>query len=148
MIHRPSESRVPDARVQLDETEAGDSSKSIPEKRYRVVNLTRSTILAKSLEVADTGATRRKGLLGRNALSPGEGLWIIPCESVHTFFMGFAIDLVYLDRQYRIKKLRSEVVPWRLSACLSAHSVLELPPGTIRTSQTEREDTLEFTLLS
>lgn len=118
--------------------------RSVPEKRYRIVNLTRNTVLASALEVADTAETRRKGLLGRKALARGEGLWIIPCESVHTFFMGFAIDLVYLDRENRIKKLRSEVVPWRLSACLSAHSVLELPPGTIRTTQTELEDRLEF----
>jgi uncharacterized membrane protein (UPF0127 family) len=120
----------------------------LPEKRYRVVNLTRSTVLAESLAVADTDRTRRKGLLGRLSLSSGEGLWIIPCESVHTFFMGFAIDLVYLDRKNRIKKLRSDVVPWRVSACLSAHSVLELPPGTICATQTRREDRLEFSILS
>jgi uncharacterized membrane protein (UPF0127 family) len=120
----------------------------LPDKCYRVVNLTRSTVLAESLEVADTHPSRRKGLLGRPSLSPGEGLWIIPCESVHTFFMAFAIDLIYLDRNNRIKKLRNEVVPWRISACLSAHSVLELPRGTIRTTQTQPEDELEFSLLS
>ena len=114
------------------------------EKRYRVVNLTRSTVLAESLELADTGRTRRKGLLARPSLSPGEGLWIIPCESVHTFFMRFAIDLVYLDREKRIRKLRSDVVPWRLSACLSADSVLELPSGTIRAARTELGDVLDL----
>jgi uncharacterized membrane protein (UPF0127 family) len=64
---------------------------------------------------------------------------------VHTFFMQFPIDLVYLDRDNRIRKLRAGVAPWRLSACLSAHSILELPAGTIRDSRTERGDTLEFT---
>jgi len=121
---------------------------SLPEKRYRLVNLTRSTVLAESLQVADTGRTRRKGLLGRTSFSPGEGLWIVPCESVHTFFMGFAIDLVYLDREKRIRKLRGNVVPWRLSACVSAHSVLELPAGTIRTTQSQCGDKLEFSILS
>lgn len=120
----------------------------LPDKCYRVVNLTRSTVLAESLKVADTHPSRRKGLLGRLSLSPGEGLWIIPCESVHTFFMAFTIDLIYLDRKNQIRKLRSEVVPWRLSACLSAHSVLELPCGTIRITQTQHEDRLEFSLLS
>jgi uncharacterized protein len=120
----------------------------LPEKRYRVVNLTRSTVLAESLQVADTAPTRRKGLLGRLSLSPGEGLWIIPCESVHTFFMRFAIDLVYLDREKRIRKLRSDVVPWRLSACLSAHSVLELPSGTIRATRTELGDVLDLSSFS
>ena len=71
-------------------------------------------------------------------------MWISPCESVHTFFMRFAIDLVYLDRQQRVKKVRSNVGPWRLSACFSAHSVLELPVGTITASQTESGDTVEI----
>ena len=96
------------------------------------------------MEVADSGPKRNKGLLGRDRLSPGEGLWIVPCEAVHTFAMRFAIDLVYLDRKNRIKKLSSDVPPWRLSACLSAHSVLELPAGTIRDTKTRFGDTFEF----
>jgi uncharacterized membrane protein (UPF0127 family) len=59
--------------------------------------------------------------------------------------MKFPIDLIYLNRKNQIRKLRSDVPPWRLSACLSAHSVLELAPGTIRNTQTQRGDTLEFT---
>ena len=133
--------------VELMQSTVQDLSDSVPATRYRVVNVTRNTVLASLLEVADNAKTRRKGLLGRKSLAPGEGLWIIPCESIHTLFMAFAIDLVYLDRQNRIKKLRSKVVPWRLSACLSAHSVLELPCGTIQTTQTQREDKLEFLLL-
>jgi hypothetical protein len=115
-----------------------------PDIRMRVSNLTRNTILATCMEVADSGPKRNKGLLGRERLSTGEGLWIIPCEAVHTFWMRFPIDLVYLDSQKRIRKLVSEVPAWRLSACLRAHSVLELPPGTIRDTQTQPGDTLEF----
>jgi uncharacterized membrane protein (UPF0127 family) len=100
------------------------------------------------MELADSGPRRNKGLLGRKGLSPGGGLWILPCESVHTFWMQFPIDLVYLDRKKRIKKLRSDVHPWRLSACLSAYSILELPSGTIRNTQTEVGDTLEFSSAS
>src|SRR5208337_5413076 len=115
-----------------------------PDNRLQVLNLTRHTVLATCMEVADSGPKRNKGLLGRNGLGPGEGLWIVPCEAVHTFGMQFPIDLIYLDRKNRIKKLRSEVPPWRLSACFSAHSVLELPAGIIRNTETERGDTLEF----
>jgi hypothetical protein len=97
------------------------------------------------MEVAESAAMRNKGLLGRKQLAPGEGLWISPCEAVHTFWMKFPIDLVYLDRKNRIRKLVSTVPPWRLSACLRAHSVLELPSGTIRETQTQPGDTLEFT---
>jgi uncharacterized membrane protein (UPF0127 family) len=112
--------------------------------RLRVLNLSRQTVLADCVDVADRGDTRRKGLLGRSSLSTGEGLWIVPCESVHTFGMKFPIDLVYLDRKKKVKKVRSGVPPWRLSACLSAHSVLELASGTIHTTQTNPGDLLEF----
>jgi uncharacterized protein len=117
---------------------------STPDQRLQITNPARSTVLATRLEVADSGPKRNKGLLGRQRLDAGEGLWIVPCESVHTFFMRFPIDLVYLDRNKRIKKVRSAVGPWRLSACLSAHSVLELPAGTIRDTLTQPGDTLDF----
>lgn len=116
----------------------------VPEGPLRVLNPARGTVLATQLEVAISGKARRKGLLGRNRLLPGEGLWIVPCESVHTFFMRFPIDLVYLDRGNRIRKVRSAVGAWRMSACFSAHSVLELPAGTIRETSTQRGDVLEF----
>lgn len=112
--------------------------------RLKVLNCTRQTVLGASIEVADHGATRRKGLLGRSGLPSGEGIWIVPCESVHTFWMKFPIDLVYLDRDKKVKKVRSRVVPWRLSACLSAHSVLEFASGTIDSTQTMPGDRLEF----
>lgn len=115
-----------------------------PDAPLQVVNRSRGTVLATRLEVATSSPKRSKGLLGRDGLAPGEGLWIIPCESVHTFFMRFPIDLVYLDRKNKIKKVRGAVGPWRMSACLSAHSVLELPAGTIRATQTQPGDTLEF----
>ena len=90
-----------------------------------------------------------RGLFRMEALLrsvPGEGLWIRPCEAVHTFWMLFPIDLVYLDRKNRIRKLVSAVPPWRLSACLRAHSVIELPSGTIRETRTQLGDTLEFSV--
>lgn len=116
-----------------------------PAKKLTVRNLTRQTVLARELEVAGSAAARSKGLLGRDGLAPGTGLWIAPCESVHTFFMRFPIDLVYLDRKNCVRKVRHAVGAWRASACLTAHSVLELPAGTARASRTERGDTLEFT---
>ena len=110
----------------------------------RVVNVTRQTVIADRLEVANQGDTRRKGLLGRSGLDAGEGLWIKPCEAVHTFFMNFPIDLVYLDQQHRIRKVRKSVPAWRLSACLSASSVLELPSGCIEATKSRPGDKLEF----
>lgn len=116
---------------------------SLP-RDFEVRNLTRGATLATRLQVAGSGASRRKGLLGREGLKPGEGLWIVPCESVHTFFMRFPIDLVYLDRNHRIRKLRNAVAPWRLSACLTAHSVIELPAGVVRATGSQPGDLVEF----
>ena len=107
-------------------------------------NLTRETTVAERLEVAVLGARRRKGLLGRTGLPADEGLWIVPCESVHTFGMKFAIDLVYLDRNKCVRKVSHSVPAWRVSGCLSAHSVLELAAGTVARSQTSPGDRLEF----
>jgi uncharacterized protein len=115
-----------------------------PHVRLRISNLTRQAELADCVDVADHVAKRRKGLLGRKMLSAGQGLWIVPCEAVHTFGMQFPIDLVYLDRDGRVKKVRSDVPPWRLSVCLSAHSVLELASGSIGRTQTRPGDRLEF----
>lgn len=119
-------------------------SVATPDLRLEVLNLTRHTVLASCVEVAGNTANRRKGLLGRDGLGSGEGLLIRPCEAVHTFGMRFPIDLVYMDRLHQIKKIRSNVRPWRLSACLSAHSVLELAAGTIRESQSRPGDKLKF----
>ena len=109
-----------------------------------MINLTRRVEIADRIEVADRGERRRRGLLGRSGLAAGEGLWIVPCEAVHTFGMQFPIDLVYLDRRGRVVKTRSDVRPGRLSACLAAHSVVELPSGTIRNTLTMRGDSLEM----
>lgn len=110
--------------------------------KVRVRNQTRDTVVATAADVADTSAKRRTGLLKHERLEPGEGLWITPCESVHTFFMKFAIDLVYLDKRKQVRKVRHAVPPWRLSACLTAHSILELPAGTAHKTNTQKDDQL------
>jgi hypothetical protein len=112
--------------------------------KVRVWNRTRDTVLGEAVDVADTSAKRRTGLLKHARLEPGEGLWISPCESVHTFFMKFPIDLVYVDRKRKVRKVRSRVPAWRLSACLPAHSVVELPTGTAERSGTQVGDELVF----
>ena len=109
-----------------------------------VRNQTRNTVLADAAEAADTSEKRRTGLLKHDRLDAGQGLWIVPCESVHSFFMKFAIDLVYLDRNQRVRKVRHRMVPWRVSACLSAHSILELPAGVVAASGTQAGDQLEI----
>jgi len=113
-----------------------------------VRNQTRNSVLGEAVDVADTSAKRRTGLLKHERLEPGTGLWIKPCESVHTFFMKFAIDLVYIDKKQKVRKVRKAVPPWRLSACLAAHSILELPAGTIEKTGTQAGDELSIEKLN
>ncbi|MBY0507966.1 MAG: DUF192 domain-containing protein [Bryobacteraceae bacterium] len=113
-------------------------------RRITVKNLTKSTYLADRAGVANTPETRNRGLLKHMSLEKGDGLWISPTQAVHMFFMKFALDLVYLDREKRVVKVRENVKPWRISAALRAKSVLELPVGTIAESRTSPGDQLEF----
>jgi uncharacterized membrane protein (UPF0127 family) len=110
----------------------------------QVRNEDRGAVLGDAVTVADTSATRNAGLLHHKSLPPGEGLWIVPCLSVHTFFMKFAIDLVYLDKRLRVRKVRHAVPAWRVSACLRAHSVLELPAGSVAPTGTQPGDQLSI----
>jgi uncharacterized protein len=111
-------------------------------RRMLVRNETRNSVLAELADIADTSTKRRKGLLGCDSLPIGNALWIVPCESVHTYGMRFPIDVVYLDRKKRVRKLRRAMPPWRLSLCLFAHSVLELPAGVIEQTKTQPGDQL------
>ena len=111
---------------------------------FQVHNLRTQAMLAHRVEVADRGPARSRGLLGRQTLGEGEGLWIVPCEAVHTFGMRFAIDLVFLDRRNVVRKVRSSVPPWRLSGCLRARTVLELAAGTLKSMPVHPGDILQF----
>ena len=112
--------------------------------KYTVRNITRGTVIGDSINSAETSAERTVGLLKHEGLRENEGLWIVPCEGVHTFFMKFALDLIYIDRKKVVKKVISNIPPWRVSYCLPAHSILELPVGTIQRTGTTKGDQLQF----
>lgn len=80
---------------------------------------------------AHTVRTRMRGLLGRDALAPGEGLWIRPTASIHTLFMRFAIDVLFLDRDDVVVRIVEVLGPWRLTSCRRARSAIELGAGEI-----------------
>lgn len=91
-------------------------------------------VLASKLKTADTLASRTKGLLGRQELPSGEGLWIKRCNSIHTFFMKFAIDAVFVDSELNVVAVHRDLKPWRITwPHLRATSVFELPSGTLAT---------------
>lgn len=111
---------------------------------YAVVNATRNTTLGHGIVLAVSSRERRTGLLKQDSLEEGSGLWIDPCEGIHTMFMKFPIDVIYVDRANRIRKIRHNLGPWRVSACLVARSVLELPAGTAARTGTKVGDQLSF----
>ena len=115
-----------------------------PAKKLRVRNLTKNTILADRADIADTSQKRRTGLLKHTGLNDGEGLWIVPCEGVHTFAMKFVIDVLFLDKKRKVLKVRGSMPKRRLALSLMAHSVLELPAGMAAKTKTEAGDQLEF----
>ncbi|MGZ8793630.1 MAG: DUF192 domain-containing protein [Gaiellaceae bacterium] len=81
--------------------------------------------------VADSPASRMRGLLGRSELRPGEGLLLRPASSIHTWFMRFPIDAVFLDRDLRVVGISNDLRPWRATGRRGAKAVLELPAGEI-----------------
>jgi len=87
------------------------------------------TVACDRCVVADTPVTRMRGLLGRSALEPGEGMLIKPTNSVHMFFMRFAIDVVFVDREMAVRKVVERLRPWRMTGCRGARAALELPAG-------------------
>jgi len=92
--------------------------------------------------LAETPLTRLNGLLGRSGLERGEGLLLRPAASIHTFFMRFAIDAVWVDRELNVLKVSHDVVPWRTAACKGAKGVVELAAGEARRMGVEAGDAL------
>ncbi|MEM7033582.1 MAG: DUF192 domain-containing protein [Chloroflexota bacterium] len=110
-----------------------------------VENLTKSTTLVDRGRVADTFFSRLKGLLGSPPLERGQGLLLKNEKSIHTLFMGFPIDVVYLNNQQEVIKIDANMVPYRLGAFVrKSASILELPVGIVQESQTTIGDTLKI----
>ena len=114
-------------------------------KLVTFVNRDRASNVAGRVRIAGTSRERRRGLLGVSDFDEDRGLWIIPCEAIHTFGMKVTLDSIFLDKRLRVRSLRSNLKPGRIAVCLRAHSVLELPVGTIARSGTLIGDQLEAT---
>jgi uncharacterized membrane protein (UPF0127 family) len=110
--------------------------------KLKITNQTRERVLADRADIADTSAKRRTGLLKHTGLAPGEGLWIVPCEGVHTFAMKFTIDVIFLNKKRQVVKIRPNMVKRRMALAITGHSVVELPAGTIEQTGTQTGDQL------
>ena len=101
--------------------------------------------MAENIVFADTPLKRLKGLLGKMSLPDGEALIIKPCNCVHTLFMRFPIDVLFLDKDNKVVKALRQLTPFKLSGLYwSSQIVVELPCGKLKSTQTQDGDSLQF----
>ncbi|MBU2574975.1 MAG: DUF192 domain-containing protein [Elusimicrobia bacterium] len=109
-----------------------------------VFNRTKKLQIAARVIKADSFQSRLFGLIPRKSMAPEEGLWLEPCAMIHTCFMSFPIDAVFLGADLKALKICPELKPWRFSPWVrGAKSVLELAPGRL-SGLLEEGDLLEF----
>ena len=98
-------------------------------RRTRPVQRLDGAVVCERCTIADSALPRMRGLLGKRSLGSDEGVLLRPAGSVHTFFMRFPIDIVFLDRDGRVLRIAESVRPWRTAAARGAKAVLELRAG-------------------
>ncbi len=109
----------------------------------KLVNRTKNIILAEEVVKATSFWQRAKGLLGKASLAKNSTLWILRCNSIHTFFMKFPIDVVFVDKNLRVCTVMTNIKPWRLASSLwRAHSVFEFASPQPVLKQIEKGDML------
>ncbi len=96
-------------------------------------------------QVADTLWLRLRGLLGRASLEPGTGMLFLGESSIHSAFMRFRFDAVFMDRDMRVVGLSAEIPPWRVRASRGARNILELGAGEISRTGVEVGDEIAVT---
>lgn len=106
-------------------------------KLYKItknLNDEKAEILINNLEIAESFFARAQGLLGRKNLSVDQALWIKPCNNIHTFFMKFKIDCVFINKNQKVEKVFSNVLPFCIKGPVwKATSVIEFSAGFVET---------------
>lgn len=107
----------------------------VQEALFKAIVQESGKVLADRVSIADSPGARAKGLLGKIGMDAGQGLLIRPCSSIHTFFMQFPIDVLFLARDGMIIKISRGLKPWRLCGCwFGCYMVLELKEGTLEST--------------
>jgi uncharacterized protein len=96
-----------------------------------LINGRTEQVVASAVEVADTRATRRRGLLGRDSIDLASALVLAPCWSIHTAFMRFPIDVVFVNQEGLVMRIAERLGPWRVAAALGAYAAIELAAGAV-----------------
>ena len=111
----------------------------------RLINQTKNIVLAEDVFIANTPFARMKGLLGRKIFTRGQAIILDPCNSVHTFFMRFAVDILFVDKDYKVVKALPKLDPNRISRIYWHSSrVIELPAGRLNLTNTLVKDQLQL----
>ena len=109
-----------------------------------IINNTKELVIVDRLMIADTFNRRLRGLLGTSYLPPGRGLLISPCCTIHTFGMRYPIDVLFIDRGFRVQKIIPALPSGRLAGSFGSKYVLELPAGTVTGRLVEPGDELSL----
>ncbi len=117
------------------------TSPALPVHLVRAID---GKVVADRVEAAFESATRRRGLLGRDGLAPGAALIIAPCNAVHTFFMRFPIDVVFVARGGAVVKIAHDVAAWRMRAAPTAYATIEFAAGAAAKAGLAVGDTLSL----
>ena len=135
--------RTPHAPAYDEEARAGE--RCAPRLDVvRAVNSSRGTVVAERVLWA-TGSAKRRGLLGRDRLDAGEGMYLVPCRWIHMFGMRFPIDVAFLSGSGRILAVHHDLAPNRLSRLVwFAEGVLEIAAGALHATRTGVGDRIEF----
>ena len=117
-----------------------------PRQFFQVVNVAKgNVVIAQKVAWAGSSADRRQGLLGRSGLSADEGIYLVRCEWLHTFGMGFPIDVAFISSSGQILAIYHGLKPNRLSKIVfRAEGALELSAGTLRVTNTAIGDAVQF----
>ena len=111
---------------------------------YKVVNDSKGKVLLEQAEIADTFWRRLSGLMFRKSLPEGKGLIFYNANSIHTCFMRFSLDIVFLDKDGRVVRIKREMKPWRATICLKAFTAIEFPSCYSYTEDLESGDFLKI----
>ncbi len=112
---------------------------------YRAINRRTGRLIAGRVRVAQDLKSRHVGLLNRGSMGVDEGLLIKPCNSIHTFFMKFGIDVVFLSRQGMVVKIAKNIKPFRLESChIKGYMTLELTGGVLKEFDIKIGDYIDF----
>jgi len=111
----------------------------------KIVNKTKNVVLAERAKIANNPWTRMRGLLGSAGLAEGEGLIIKPCNSIHTFFMKFSIDVIFLDKNMKVIKIANSLKSWRsFESLMNGRIAIELPSGKLNITNTKLDDFIDI----